>query len=36
MLLGECASELQDACSLGLPIDEDDNFPELSPALVVA
>src|SRR6202022_4541381 len=30
----EYAGELQDACRLGVPIDEDDDFPELSTALV--
>jgi hypothetical protein len=29
VLLSECASRLQDACSLGLAIDEDDDFIEL-------
>src|SRR5260370_8223662 len=33
VLLGEYAGELQDACSLSAPIDEDHDFPELSSAL---
>jgi len=34
VLLGEYAGELEDACSLGPPIDEDHDFRELSNALV--
>src|SRR5437899_1180949 len=36
VLLREYAGELQDASDLGAPIDEDDDFTELSRALVVA
>src|SRR5882762_5932512 len=34
VLLGEYAGELEDACSLGPPIDEDHDFREFSNALV--
>jgi hypothetical protein len=33
MLLGEYASELQDACTLSQPIDEDNDFPKISSAI---
>ncbi len=36
VFLGEHASELQDACRLGVPIDEDDDFPKLGSALLSA
>jgi hypothetical protein len=36
VFLGECAGELQDACSLAPPIEEDDEFRELGSALVGA